>query len=82
MLPFLNLQSTENLSAMACSVNRSLRCPICQGALVSARSPEFALGCPKCRETYPIVNGIPRMISSGDAAGARRRKFAREAGGD
>lgn len=64
MLPFLILEPTENLSNMACSVNRSLRCPICQGALVSARSPEFALGCPKCKEIYPIVNGIPRMISA------------------
>ena len=63
MLPFLILESTENFSDMACSVNRSLRCPICQGALVSARSPEFALGCLKCNEIYPIVNGIPRMIS-------------------
>jgi len=57
------LEHTENFSDMACSVNRSLRCPICRGALVSARSPEFALGCLKCNEIYPIVNGIPRMIS-------------------
>src|SRR5215510_3070588 len=63
MLPFLILESTENFSDMACSVNRSLRCPICQGALVSARSPEFGLGCLKCNEIYPIVKGIPRMLS-------------------
>src|SRR5262245_27555740 len=64
MLPFLILESTENLPAMACSLNSSLLCPICHGAMVSGRSPEFALGCLKCRETYPIVNGIPRMISA------------------
>ena len=63
MLPFQIRESSEYFSDMACSVNRSLRCPICQGALVSARSPEFALGCLKCNEIYPIVNGIPRMLS-------------------
>jgi len=38
--------------------------PICQGDLISGQSPEVALGCPSCGETFPVVNGIPRMISS------------------
>jgi len=42
----------------------NLRCPICQGVLISAQSPEGALGCAKCNETFPVVNGIPRMISA------------------
>src|SRR5215475_6807361 len=41
-----------------------LRCPICRGDLISAQSQEVALGCPKCDEAFPVVNGIPRMISS------------------
>jgi len=41
-----------------------LRCPICQGVLFSSQSPEVALGCPGCGESFPVVNGIPRMISS------------------
>src|SRR2546428_1289607 len=41
-----------------------LRCPICQGGLISAQPPEGALGCPGCDETFPVVKGIPRMISS------------------
>src|SRR5262245_239418 len=63
MLPFLIHKSTGASSDMARSVIRRLRCPICQGALVSARAPEFALGCLNCNEIYPIENGIPRMIS-------------------
>jgi SAM-dependent methyltransferase/uncharacterized protein YbaR (Trm112 family) len=63
MLPFLIHKSTGASSDMARSVIRRLRCPICQGALVSARAPEFALGCLQCNEIYPIENGIPRMIS-------------------
>src|SRR5262249_33277537 len=42
----------------------NLRCPTCQGVLIPAQSPEIALGCMKCDETFPIVNGIPRMISA------------------
>jgi len=41
-----------------------LRCPICQGVLISAQSQDFALGCLTCDETFPVVNGIPRMISA------------------
>ncbi|MGH9769787.1 MAG: methyltransferase domain-containing protein [Blastocatellia bacterium] len=41
-----------------------MRCPICQGVLTSAQLPEIALGCLKCNETFPVVNGIPRMISA------------------
>jgi 2-polyprenyl-3-methyl-5-hydroxy-6-metoxy-1,4-benzoquinol methylase/uncharacterized protein YbaR (Trm112 family) len=43
---------------------RFLRCPICQGALFSAQYPAGALGCRSCNEIFPVVNGIPRMISS------------------
>jgi len=43
---------------------QSLKCPICRGDLISAQSPEVTLGCPSCAETFPVVNGIPRMISS------------------
>jgi SAM-dependent methyltransferase len=32
--------------------------------LFSSQSPEVALGCPSCDEAFPVVNGIPRMISS------------------
>src|SRR5688572_4869041 len=41
-----------------------LRCPICQGDLFSAKSPIGALGCLSCNEIFPLVNGIPRMLSS------------------
>src|SRR6266542_2116578 len=43
---------------------QSLKCPICRGDLISAQSPEVTLGWPSCAETFPVVNGIPRMISS------------------
>src|SRR5215475_7328403 len=41
-----------------------LRCPICQGVLFSSQSSEVALVCPSCDEAFPVVKGIPRMISS------------------
>jgi SAM-dependent methyltransferase/uncharacterized protein YbaR (Trm112 family) len=43
---------------------RFLRCPVCEGNLCSAQYPEGALECRGCNEVFPVVNGIPRMISS------------------
>jgi SAM-dependent methyltransferase/uncharacterized protein YbaR (Trm112 family) len=43
-----------------------LKCPVCRGNL-SQSNKDFAnafLDCSKCRESYPIVNGIPRMLTS------------------
>ncbi len=42
----------------------NLRCPTCRGVLIPAQAPEIALGCIKCDETFPVVNGIPRLISA------------------
>ena len=36
-----------------------LRCPICKGTLTSGAT----LACPRCSKTYPIVNGIPVMLT-------------------
>src|SRR5262249_39669002 len=52
------------MAEMAGQLTMSLRCPICQGMLTSPQSPESALDCRKCNETFRIVNGIPRMISA------------------
>jgi len=50
----LILEHTENFSDMACTVNRSLRCPICRGALVSARSSS--------RASSGLINCWPRRV--------------------
>ena len=50
-----------------------LRCPVCRGEL-TLRSDQTADGevvrglltCTKCRETYPIEDGIPDMLSPAD----------------
>ncbi len=49
---------------MAGSLSMNLRCPICQGVLTSAKPQELTLGCRRCNESFPVVNGIPRMISA------------------
>ncbi len=36
-----------------------LRCPGCAGALLRAQD---ALQCPNCSESFPVVDGIPRML--------------------
>ena len=43
-----------------------LKCPVCLGNL-SQRNQDFAnafLDCARCSKSYPIVNGIPRMLTS------------------
>ncbi len=46
-----------------------LRCPVCRGELeLTAKSTEHGeilegtLRCPKCREDYPIHDGIPDLL--------------------
>lgn len=42
----------------------SLRCPFCRGELDLSQTADLALDCARCNETYPIVRGIPRMVSA------------------
>lgn len=42
---------------------RRLRCPACTGPL--AHQPAEGLGCINCAQLYPIVDGIPRMLTDG-----------------
>ena len=52
------------------SVIQVLVCPVCYGSL-SATAPEaeFALLCTKCGLTYPVVDGIPRLLSTAHPRG-------------
>ena len=50
-----------------------LRCPLCRGELaltVAAQDGDEivrgTLGCPKCRVTYDITDGIPNMLPPGE----------------
>jgi uncharacterized protein YbaR (Trm112 family) len=58
------ISAIRNPLNMAGQSNMNLRRPICRGILFSSQSPEVTLGCQSCDETFPVVNGIPRMISS------------------
>ena len=51
--------SGAELSAESAVGYERLRCPQCRGALAAA---EHALECPPCRESFPIIDGIPRML--------------------
>lgn len=69
---------------------KHLRCPECQSQLLprgegSQCAAEYSLSCPQCGETFPVINGIPRMLletmresllSERAAAGADRIKVA------
>jgi len=39
-------------------------CPACGGALAVSAGASASLSCESCRTKYPIVNGIPRFVSS------------------
>src|SRR4029450_11062080 len=39
-------------------------CPACGGALAVSADASASLSCESCRRKYPIVNGIPRFVSS------------------
>jgi SAM-dependent methyltransferase len=41
----------------------TLRCPVCKGTLATGAQ----LRCARCNKTYPIVNGIPVMLSGVEA---------------
>lgn len=52
------------MSSIPKGIRAILVCPRCRGELRDARSAEGdALECPKCRLSYPVVDGIPVLLS-------------------